>query len=407
MVMTMKQTLGRPKVFIVKIDSDTSAFKYVSQRIDTCRVLSRTIMERYDTRRNVYITNQVDYDTKRDVHNMNNIQFDTSRKINTDVQTDSDTKRFVKSDVPVDGYSFWVNADGHSPVECIIFTNISYFPYPDKFVKVLLDANGNYGFLPLAPVGSEFDSGFRFTEDDGTVWQICTDVIYDLIDQLFINDNYFINMSSLNYVHHALRKVFNDDHVTKDSTKNCIYFKTMMASCGIHKMFVIGLDCKISWKNNNDKDDWTNTITLTTYNNGLNDTSFTGDEKHKADAMLVEFEQNKLYKIEFSNKHKGISYDATTEPIKNCIIFGKDVEKLLEKSSNYERLLKTQHYFTYDDIADDFVDAEPATSSYNKDMNDMKKMWLDHTVTKHHYNYYKLEDLSLSKYGVPEGVTPY
>ena len=153
-------------------------------------------------------------------------------------------------------------------------------------------------------------------------------------------------MSSLNYVHHALRKVFNDDHVTKDSTKNCIYFKTMMTSCGIHKMFVIGLDCKISWKNNNDKDDWTNTITLTTYNNGLNDTSFTGDEKHKADAMLVEFEQNKLYKIEFSNKHKGISYDATTEPIKNCIIFGKDVEKLLEKSSNYERLLKTQHYFT-------------------------------------------------------------
>ena len=64
-------------------------------------------------------------------------------------------------------------------------------------------------------------------------------------------------------------------------------------------MFVIGLDIRISWINDG-SNDWNNAITLSTHENGLCDTSFGGDNKYKANAMLVKLQAGTRYKIDFN-----------------------------------------------------------------------------------------------------------
>ena len=179
----MIQKISTPKIFIVK---GIVEGKRVTQKLDTFRNIGNSRTDRNDTCREIYRTDVFKNDTVRRVHNMNNICFDTTRKINRQEIIYNDTYREVHSNVPVYDHSFYVHSKTGKPIECVIFHNTVYFPYPNKYVKVQLDDNGEFGYLPLAPVGSEYDSGMRYTENDGTVWQICTNVIYNLIKEYFV-----------------------------------------------------------------------------------------------------------------------------------------------------------------------------------------------------------------------------
>ena len=385
----MIQKIENPKVFIVK---GVVEGKRVTQSLCTLREVGRSTSDRNNTLREIYRTDSFKNDTARHVHNMNNICFDTVRKINRNESIYNDTYREVHSNVPVYDHSFFVHSKTGRPIECVIFHNTHYFPYPDKYVKVQLDDNGEFGYLPLAPIGSEYDSGMRYTENSGKVWQICTNVIYNLIDEYFVQDNYFVNTINCEYMYKAFKAIFGGRVQLKD---NYIILKTPQNDCGITKMFMIGLDLRISW-NDNDSDDFTNSITLTTFNDGLNDTSYQGDNKHKADAMLVKFEPRKKYKIEFFNNHNGVSY-TDMESVRGCFIFGRDIENLKEESGSYQKLIDTSSYCTCDIETGFVVNANDIESPYYSDMQDMRNIWLNYNHSRKLYNYYDLVHLKYTQ----------
>jgi len=378
-----------PYIFIVRGKKEGSR---VTVNYDTKRIVNRGDVIRSDTLRHLHREDAIRYDTARLIRNMNNILFDTRRKIDRDETSINDTIRIIKSKLPINNVSVYVHSNRAKPVECVIFQNTGFFPYKDKYVKVQLDHNGKFGYLPLAHVGDEYDSGLRYTEDDGTTWQICTNVIYNLIDHYFKADNLFINASDLNYVYMAFRKLFSS-RVTLGN--NCIYVMTPPVDCGITKMFMLGLDLRISWCLNN-TDDFSKAITLSTYYDGLNDTSFGGDNKRKANAMLVKFEPRKLYKIEFFNKRGKISYN-DIDQIKGVFILGRDVERMFEYSASYKLLVDTKSYCTCNELNYEMEDASNMNSKYYDYMIEMKDKWMKYKNSNMVYNYYELKNIQTKK----------
>lgn len=377
----MMQTVSNPKLFIVRGKNEGIR---VTLTFDTCREVGRSNIVKCNTKRHVIRKDINKFDTARLVHNMNNICFDTCRKICADIETVHDTFRRVKSKLPVYDYSFYVHSSTGQPIECVIFHHTDLFPLKDKYIHVKLDGTNEDGYLPLAPVGSEYDSGLRYTADDGTVWQICTNLVYNIIDEYFVRDNYFINTLSLDYMYHAFSAIF-AGRVTRGS--NCIYLVTPQFECGITKMLMIGIDLRISWTDDG-TDNYNKGITLSTYNNGVNDTSYGGDAKYKANAMLVKFEPRRKYKIEFHNSHKTSSYN-DEERIRGCFIFGRDIEKLAEESSTYESIING-NYCTCDEITYTVASASEYTDTYYYDTQELKDKILNYPHSTKQYQYYEL-----------------
>ena len=326
--------LKSPYIIIV---SGTQKWNIASVSFQTTRDVERSVIVNSDTIRDVHYEHSIDVDTLRYVHNANNLDFDTVRKLNNDISASNDTYRIVVSDNDAEYQSVFVHDLHKAPVECVLFSGTDLFPYPNKYITVIVDATGQTKYIPLAPIGSSvYDSGMRYTDDNGVEWQACSGIVSDIIHERFIADNYYVNMDSLDYVYDALRKIF-DGRITKD--QHNIYLHAPSVSSGITKMFMIGLNIKISWMSKNNK------ITLGTYENGINHTSYGGDEKYKSNAMLIEFEPQYDYTISFTDEYKNEKYNK--EKIKNCLIFGKDIEKLQPQSASYQSLLTTESYSTF------------------------------------------------------------
>jgi hypothetical protein len=322
---------------------------------------------------------------------MNNICFDTCRKINREEENYFDTYRRVHSVLPVYNHSLFVHSITGKPIECVIFATTKLFPYKDKYMKVILD-DGGFGYVPLAPVGSEMDSGMRYTMDNGEVWQICSNVIYNIFDTFLCDDNYFINTLNADYVYRSFKAIFGG-HVSRKGKE--IYLITPQFDCGVSKIFMIGVNLQISWIDE-DQTDFSKGITLTTYNNGVCDTSFGGENKYKANAMLVKLEPRKKYRFTYYDSCKWTSY-SPEERVKGCFIIGRDVEKLDEESSSYQLLLDTNSYCCLDESADVILHASSSDDEYYFDMHQMKQNWLDYTNTKHMYNYWEGKKIKLNE----------
>ena len=387
--MTEMKTVKNPKLFIVYGKQEGIR---VTLSFDTSREVRREDVLRVDTKRDIYWIKTFNVDTCRNVDNTNNIAFSLCRKINNTESFVADTLRIVKSNVPAYNQSLFIHSVTGNPVECVVFQNTGFFPHKDKYLKVQLDSDGRYGYLPLDVVGSEYDSGLRYSEDNGKIWQISTNVMYNLMEQFFIDDNFYINTYDWNYVYTTFRKIFAGR--VKRGT-NCIYLTTPQLDCGITKMFMIGLDLRISWADDNDKE-FQKPITLTTWNDGLNATSFGGDNKRKANAMLIKFKPRKTYKIEFYDSHGKTKY-LPNEKIKGCFIFGKDIENLEEKSASYQRLIDTDSYCTCDLATSDIEHASNKMSKYYDEVQELKEKWLEYTNSKYMYNYYDVADMKVVK----------
>lgn len=291
----------------------------------------------------------------------------------------------VEYEKTIDGSKslFIYNKDTNSRTECVIFHSYNNFPDNTKCVKVILD-DGTNGYLPLSEIGSDYDSGLRYTDDvSGKTYQICSSYVFNIVNEYFINDNYYINIKNYDFLYHALYNIFNS---RVQMGTNCVYFTTPQLECGITKMFCIGLNIRITAPNENGS--FENGVTITTYNNGLCDTSYDGDNKLKANALLVKLSPRTMYKIEFDNSYKKISYD-DDNIAKNCIIFGKDVEKLSEYSHSYQTLVDTKEYFTTNDAYGMISSIDSSFSTYYE-ISAIKNMWLKYNHSTRVYNYYDL-----------------
>lgn len=373
-----------PKIIVVRGKNEG---KRITTSFDTKREVYLSMGLRNSTKREIHRKEKLSLDTVRIVHNKSNIQFDTVRKINHQKGYSYDTERIVASNQPVYYHSVFVHADGGAPIECVVFMYTDLFPLPDKYVKVQLD-NGDYGYLPLAPVGYDFDSGLRYTEDNGTEWQICSTIAFNIIKNYFVDDNYYVNLKNYDFVYIALKNIFGAS-VSKDT--DCIYLTAPHTVCGITKMLMIGLDVRITWVDDG-TNDYDNGIVLTTHNNGLCDTSYGGDNKYKANAMLVKFVPKKKYRIQFFDSYGTVSY-TKDDLVKSCLLFGKDIEALPEESSTYKRLLDTDSYCTTDKHSE-IVHASSKQYANYESIEYLKMMWLEYTNSKMMYDYYDLEKIN-------------
>ena len=77
-------------------------------------------------------------------------------------------------------------------------------------------------------------------------------------------------------------------------------------------------------------------VELTTYDNGLQTTSFGGDKNWLANAMLIKFNNREKFKIEFANDYHGTSYDSSAI-VKNALVFGTVTESLPKQSYSFEQ----------------------------------------------------------------------
>ena len=384
----MIENLKNPRLFILKGKCEGTR---IQVKVDTVRNVGRTSITRHDTLRETYRTGSFFNDTVRKVHSTNNIQFDTLRKINGQEEIYTDTSRKIASLLPVYNHSLYVHSTEGKPIECVIFSSTKLFPYRDKYMHVILD-DGTTGYVPLAPVGSEMDSGLRYTMDNGEVWQVCSDVVYNIFDTFLVERNYFINTLSVDYVYRAFRAIFGG-HVTQQG--NNIYLKTPLYTCGVSKLFMIGVDLRITWIEENETN-WNKGITLTTYNNGVCDTSFGGEDKYKANAMLVKLEPRKKYRITYNDSCKWTSYQSD-ERVRGCFILGRDVENLPEKSASYDPLINTDSYCTLNEEIDVIAHASNDSDEYYFDAWQMKNNWMKYTNSRRFYQYYEAKQFQYTE----------
>jgi hypothetical protein len=169
------------------------------------------------------------------------------------------------------------------------------------------------------------------------------------------------------------RVILNNDRILLTSPE---------ARYGITKMLVVGLNLEISYIDSI-KDDRDDVFAFTTYYNGWCNYNSTNPDRLKGNAMLIEFDPNRVYQIKFADSFKNYSYDSV---VRNCIFFGKDIENL--KNGSYHKIFHKQGFFTT--IDNEILDWHH--SKVRQEIECIRSEITRYNQRNYTYNYYKLED---------------
>lgn len=267
-------------------------------------------------------------------------------------------------------------------IKCRLYDTPEGFPIKDVHLSVVCDDNKRR-YCPLDHVNYDFDSGVRVNDNYGNEYQISVARQENIINRYFPFGNIVIPLTTYDDLYTILTGIFGTARVKLGENKDCIYFTPPSASSGITQFFAIGLNIRIT----NHKD-----ATLTTYNNGLNRTSFGGDFHWTANSMLIKMNHRETFKLEFDNSYYGTSY-AENAPVKNAIVLGATIEALPRESSSYELLLRNNKWFLYD-VRTNYI---KVVDNHNMYIDYFIKNYLDYPNTKHMYNYYDLQKMRYEK----------
>ena len=244
------------------------------------------------------------------------------------------------------------------------------------------DENPKDMYLLINKTPDVFDSGMR-VKIKRNIYQISTSYATHIIKTKFLTDNYYINITDINRLFYGLVNIF-DTRVVLNNDR--IILTSPESKYGITKMLVVGLNVEISYIDSiiDDVDD---IFTFTTYYNGWCNYNSTNPDRLKANAMLLEFDPNRIYQIKFSDSYKNYSYDSN---IKNCIFFGKDVEDL--KNGDYNKIFHKNSFFTT--IDNEVLDCH--TKKVRDELGNIRKSLTNYNQRNYTYNYSKLEDVKIN-----------
>lgn len=263
-------------------------------------------------------------------------------------------------------------------VKCRLYDDTKGFPLKDVHLSVLCEDN-HRRFCPLDFVDNDFDSGVRCEDNYGHQYQVCVARQENIINRYFPFGNLVIPLTTYEDLYVILAGIFGTARVKVGDDGKSLYFTPPSPRSGITKLFAIGLNIRIT----NMKD-----ATITTYNNGLNRTSFGGDTHWVANTMLVKFHRNETFKIEFDNSYRNTSY-AEDALIKNALVIGTSIEALPNKSDSYELLLRNHKWFLFD-IKRNYLKVVDDDNQY---IHYFILNYLDYPHTKHTYNYFDLQEM--------------
>lgn len=263
-------------------------------------------------------------------------------------------------------------------IKCKLYDDTQGFPIKNVHLSVLC-SDGRTRYIPLNHVNEDFDSGARCSDAFGNAFQICTGRQDNIINKYFPYGNMVIPLNTYDDLYTTLVGIFGTAHVTMGNDKKCVYFTPPSASAGITKMFLMGLNIRLT----TDYD-----YELTTYDNGLNHTSFGGDNHWIAKAMLIKMNSHERFKIEFDDNYQGVTYQ-NDAPIKNAIVIGTTVEILSNQCNDYTPLIKNNKWFLYnvDTNYINIVDSSDKVIAY------FKRNYLQYKQSKDMYNYFDLQKM--------------
>jgi len=270
-------------------------------------------------------------------------------------------------------------------IKCRLYDNTKYFPLKDVHMSVICD-DGKRRYLPLDFIKHDFDSGVRVRDKYGNELQVCVTRQDSIIDKYFKFGNMLIPLTTYNDLYTILTGVFGKAFVSVPEAGNGVVFSPPSVISGITKMFICGLNVRITsmygWN-------------LTTYEHGLSRTSYGGDKHWMANTMLIKIKHREKFRIEFDNAYYGTSYIGN-ELVKNSIVIGHDVEGFREESASYNALLRNKKWFLYD-IPTNTIDIVDNSNKYIKYYRDK---YLRYPNTIGMYNYYDLDKMKYDKGGV-------
>lgn len=260
-------------------------------------------------------------------------------------------------------------------IKCNMYENTNGFPLKDAYLTVYDEQNDKKYYVPLNLVGHDFDSSLRCSDIYGNVYQICTGRQSNIVKKYLNNGNYLINCSNnYNYIYKSLvgilgyaRVKMYDDYVT---------FIAPEKSSHITRLFVMGLNIVIS-SNNND----TNFGTLY---NGLNHTSYGGDEHWKGNCMLLKLTPGNTYSIKSFDYGRTMSYK-DSDIVKNAIVIGSIVESFPSMSSSYQQLIDSDNWYIYNSDKNLIVKGQN-----NVYVLYFKNHYLKYQNSRREYNYYEI-----------------
>lgn len=265
-------------------------------------------------------------------------------------------------------------------VRCKMYDSSEGFPLRNCYLEALCK-DGKRRFVPLDRVDSDFDSAMRVQDKYGNDYQICVERQENIINKYFSYGDLLIPLTNYDDLYHILVGIFGTARVKMADDASGVYFTPPDSVAGITKLLAVGLNIKI-----------TNIygVTFTTYNNGLNMTSYGGDEHWKAHAMLIKFHKRQTFKIQFKNDYYGTSYTADAI-VKNALVIGTIVESMSEQSSSYDMLIKNQRWYLFD-VPTNYIHM---TNNYNKIVSYFIKQYLLYPHSGRMYNYYDLAKFKL------------
>lgn len=265
-------------------------------------------------------------------------------------------------------------------VKCKMYDNTEGFPLKNVHLSCYC-SDGKTRYVPMDRLDRDFDSGLRAKDNFGNDFQICVARQENIINKYFPFGDILIPLTTYNDLYAIMCGIFGKAHVTMADDGSGLYFSPPNPTAGITQMFVIGLNIRITNMYG---------VELTTYDNGLQTTSFGGDKNWLANAMLIKFNNREKFKIEFANDYHGTSYDSSAV-VKNALVFGTVTESLPKQSYSFEQLFRTYKWFLYD-VKTNYIHCVELTNTY---INYFRRQYLDYTNSRHTYNYY---DLSKLKY---------
>lgn len=272
-------------------------------------------------------------------------------------------------------------------ISCSLYDNYESFPIQQKLIKAQLE-DGTFKYFLIDKDKSPFDSGLRYLSGKN-LYQVDSSYLYNIFDVKFSYNNFYVNLLDVPYATALLNNIF-DTRVT--SSENDIYLVAPKKEFGITKILMIGLNISISYIDSID-DEVDDCFKFSTTLNGWCNYFHPTIERHKMKAMLVKLDPHRKYKINFSDSFNHFRYN---EGIKNCLFFGKDIEKLDETSKSYHNLWHITNFFTMDNHYE-YSYAGDLNSYAYKDLLIMKDQYARYSNNRYIYNYYDLNDIKIFK----------
>lgn len=306
------------------------------------------------------------------------VEYDFS--VETNYIRDIEINNDVYTKIMLEGYKslFIWNKAKNKVIEIAAYHNMNNFPILGKSVQFI--SNGDTYYIPIDYVGNEYDTGLRYFDGD-LIYQICSQIDFNIIVYKFTSANYFIYGDSLAYMYESLAYVFGINRVKL--LNGCIKVRCPERGSGITQILFLGYDWIIELDNG-----------LTLYSNINGNPSYsdtTDDEVGIIDrALLLKLNGQRTFTIRINSD---TTQHEQLDRTRNYMILGTLVEKLPEKSSTYDAIAKSESYCYYEPKLGKAKSVSRLRYNYNvtPEYQYFKELLETYVLLK--YNYYVLTEL--------------